>query len=148
MTNRNPIIIEEPFLQQEIILGMLIGVGMLLMVVSEVLGKLVVMVAVLSVTGIYITRLYKVLKEKGEAIHCCFACCNNGAMILAVAGILLLMLINTFQSQVFFSGLALLSVALLLNSIFLRYNIRGMTHITAQIRLLIAIVVMVVFFLL
>lgn len=148
MTNRNPIIIEEPFLQQEIILGMLIGVGMLLMVVSEELGKLVVMVAVLSVAGIYITRLYTGLNEKGKAIQCSFACCNNGAMILAVAGILLLMLMNTFQSQLFFIGLALLSVALLLNGIFLRYNIRGMTHIMAQIRLLIAIVVMVVFFLL
>ncbi len=148
MTNKQSYNLEEPFLQQEIFLGMVIGIGMLLMVVSETFGMLMVFLGIASVTGIYIWRIAKSIVRKGEAVKCCFYWINNGIMILAAAGILLLMLLNAFHRPVFYAVLALLSVGLLLNGIFLRYDIRGLAHITAQIRLVIALVLLVVFFLL
>jgi len=139
---------EEPFLQQEILLGVIIGVGMLLMVVSEIFGMLLVTVGVISVAGIYFWRIYTSIKDRGKPVPCCFTWFNNGAMILAVAGILILMLMNAYHQSVFYTVLAILCVGLLGNGILLRYNIRGMMHITAQLRLVIALVILLVFFLL
>lgn len=138
--------IEEPYLQQEIILGMAVGLGMLLMGISDVVGMLLVSLGVLSVAGIYFLRLFYSIKERGEAIQCWFSWLNNGALILAVAGILILMLMNAYHQPVFYTVLAILCVGLLANGILLRYNIRGMMHITAQLRLVIALVILMVFF--
>jgi len=140
--------IEEPYLQQEIILGMAVGLGMLLMGISDVVGILLVSLGVLSVAGIYFLRLLYSIKERREAIQCWFSWLNNGALILAVAGILILILMNDFHRPVFFTALALLGMLLLANGLFLRYKIMGVTHITAQLRLVIAMVLLVVFFLL
>lgn len=139
---------EESFLLQEIILGVTIAIGMILMVANEGLGLLLVMLAAVSLAAIYLIRLYYLKKQRREASLCYYAWFNNGAMILAVAGILMLILLNAFHRPVFYSGLAILLLAMIGNAIFLRYDFRGMTHITAQIRLLIAVVVMLVFFLL
>ncbi len=140
--------IEEPYLQQEIILGMAVGLGMLLMGISDVVGILLVSLGVLSVAGIYFLRLLYSIKERREAIQCWFSWLNNGALILAVAGILILILMNDFHRPVFFTALALLGMLLLANGLFLRYKIMGVTHITAQLRLVIALVILLVFFLL
>ena len=148
MKNESSFQFEEQFLLQELILGVATAIGMLLMVANELLGMLLVMLGALSVAGIYIIRIYQTMKERGEAVQCCFAWFNNGAMILAVAGILMLMLMNAFHRPVFYTGLGILCMALMLNGLLLRYNIRGMTHITAQLRLVIALVILIVFFLL
>lgn len=148
MDNKHAYILYESFLQEEIILGVAIGVSMLLMVVSEAFGLLMVMLGVIAVAGIYIWRIYSLIRKRGEAVQCCFEWFNNGTMILAVTGILLLMLLNAFRRPVFYSAMAIISIALLLNGLSLTYNIRGMAHITAQIRLVIAMVLLVVFFLL
>jgi len=140
--------IEEPYLQQEIILGMAVGLGMLLMGISDVVGILLVSLGVLSVAGIYFLRLLYSIKERREAIQCWCSWLNNGALILAVAGILILILMNDFHRPVFFTALALLGMLLLANGLFLRYKIMGVTHITAQLRLVIALVILLVFFLL
>ena len=121
---------------------------MLLMVVSETFGMLLVTVGVISVAGIYFWRIYTSIKDRGKSVPCCFTWFNNGAMILAVAGILILMLMNAYHQPVFYTVLAILCVGLLANGILLRYNIRGMMHITAQLRLVIALLLLVVFFLL
>jgi hypothetical protein len=139
---------EDSFLQQELILGVAAAIGMLLMVASEVLGMMLVMLALLSLAGIYMMRLYSIVKVRGGAVQSCFAWFNNGTMILAIAGILMLMLMNSFRSQVFYSGLALLVIAMIANAFFLKLNFRGVIHITAQLRLLIAMVILLVFFLL
>ena len=139
---------EEPFLHLEIILGMALAIGMLLIVVSEVFSMVMIGLAGISVAGIYLVRIYKMKRDRGEAIQCCFSWFNNGAMVLAVTGILMLMLMNTFHRPVFYTVLAIISIVMLLNGIFYSFNIRGMTHITAQIRLVIALVILLVFFLL
>ena len=140
--------IEEPYLQQEIILGMAVGLGMLLMGISDVVGILLVSLGVLSVAGIYFLRLFYSIKERREAIQCWFSWLNNGALILAVAGILMLMLMDAFHRPVFFTALALLGMVLLANGLFLRHKIKGVAHITAQLRLVIALVILLVSFLL
>ncbi|HSG67398.1 MAG TPA: hypothetical protein VK994_01730 [Bacteroidales bacterium] len=148
MPRKQLIIIEEPFLQQEIVLGMCIGIGILMLVVSETLGEIIVLVSLVTLFGIYVYRFIHALKEGEEGLVCCFSWTNNGAMLLAVAGILTLMLTNAFHRPVFYSSIGIVLVGLAANGIFLHYNFRGMTHITAQVRLIIAMVVMVVFFLL
>ena len=139
---------EDSFLQQELILGVAAAIGMLLMGASEVLGMMLVMLALISLAGIYMMRLYSISRIRGGAVQSYFACFNNGTMILAIAGILMLMLMNAFHSQVFYCGLAFLLVTMIGNAIFLRYDMRGMIHITAQLRLVIAMVILLVFYLL
>ena len=127
---------------------MCIGIGILMLVVSETLGMLIVLVSLLFMLGIYLYRIFVSLKEREEGLVCGFTWSNNGIMVLAVAGILVLMLTDAFHQPVLYADASLAFAGLLMNGVFLRYNIRGFAHITAQVRLLIALVVMVVFFLL
>ncbi len=138
---------EEPYLLHELILGVAVAIGMLLTGVSEVPGILLVLLSTLSLSWIYVYRIIKTIDKRSEVVFCSFTCLNNGAMILAVAGILTLMLMDAFHRQVFFTGLGILCLALLSNGLFLRYGLKGMTHITAQLRLVIAMVMLLVFFL-
>ena len=139
---------EEPFLLHELFLGMTVAIGMLLTIVVDVLGMTMVLLGVVAVAWIYAYRIINTYKERKEVVICCFSWLNNGAMILAAAGILMLMLMNAHQRPVFFTALGLLGAVLMANGIFLRYNIRGALHITAQLRLVIAMVILLVFFLL
>jgi len=148
MSKHQSIEIVEPLLQQEIILGMCIGVGILMLVVSETVGMIIVLVSLLAMLGIYLYRIVVSLKEREEGLVCGFTWFNNGIMVLAVAGILVLMLTDVYHKPVLYAAASVSFAGLLLNGVFLRYNIRGFAHISAQARLLIALVVMVVFFLL
>ncbi len=148
MPTKHTITIDEPFLQQEIILGMCVGVGILMLIVNEMLGSVIVGVSLLAMLGIYVYRIIISMKEGEEGLVCGFKWSNNGIMLLAVAGILVLMLMDAFHRPVFYATAAIAIAGLLANGVFLQYNIRGIAHITAQVRLIIALVVMVVFFLL
>ncbi|MCD4723572.1 MAG: hypothetical protein K8R63_01930 [Bacteroidales bacterium] len=148
MSTKQTYNLEEPFLQQEIILGMLVAIGMLLMVASEDVGMLMVSVGLVLLEIIFLYRIYKIIKGREEVVKHAFIWLNNLAMILAAAGILMLMLMDAFHRPVFFTGLGILVLVLLLNGFFLRYNMKGMTHITVQLRLVIALVILIVFFLL
>jgi len=138
---------EEAFLLQELIFGVAVSIGMLLLGVSELPGILLVLLATLSLAWIYVYRIIKTIDERKEVVFYCFSCLNNGVMILAVAGILMLMLTDAFRRPVFFTALGLLGTVMLLNGFFLRYDIKGMTHITAQLRLVIALVMLIAFYL-
>lgn len=131
-------------------LGVALAMGILMMVVDEGLGTLIVGVAGVSVAGIYLLRIIKSIKDRRETIYCCFSGINNVTMILSVAGMLMLMfmLMDAFHRPVFYFVITLLVIAMIANAVLLKYNIRGMMHITAQIRLMIALIVLVVFFLL
>jgi hypothetical protein len=139
---------EEPFLQQEIIMGFAIAVGILLMVVSQIIGILVVLLGVLSAAGIYGYRVYETLREKKEVVFCCYSWLNNASMILAVTGILMLMLMNAHHRLIFYIGLGILGATMLVNLLFRLYKLQGAMLLIAQIRLLIALVLLLVFFLL
>jgi hypothetical protein len=148
MLEKTPYQLEEPFLLHELFLGMAIAIGMLLTVIVDVLGMVTVLLGVVAVAWIYVYRIVNTYKERERIVICCFSWLNNGVMILAGAGILMLMLMNAFHRPVFYTSLGLLGAVLMANGIFLRYNIRGFMHITAQLRLLIALVILLVFFLL
>ena len=147
MTKKQTITVDEPLLQQEIILGMSIGVGILLLVTSEMLGMIVVLLSLLALSVVYLYRIVISFMRREEGIVCGFTWSNNGIMVLVVAGVLLLMLTDAFHRPVLYSASSLALAGLLTNAFFHR-NIRGLAHITAQVRLVIAIVVMVVFYLL
>jgi hypothetical protein len=127
---------------------MAIAIGMLLTVIVDVLGITMVLLGVVSVAWIYVYRIVNTYKDKEGVVVCCFSWLNNGAMLMAGAGILMLMLMNAFHRPVFYTTLGLLGAVLLANGIFLRYKIGGFMHITAQLRLVIALVILLVFFLL
>lgn len=143
-----PNIIEEDLLQQEMILGMLTGLGMLLMVVSEVLGMLIVILGVLAVSGIYAYRIYRTLKIKGEVVYCCFSWFNNVSMILAVAGILMLMLMNAHSRIIFIAAMGLMLLGLIVNIALRPDRVPASLKLLNAIRLLVGMVLLVVFYLL
>ena len=140
--------IEEPLMLQELILGLLAAVGILLMVVDEVIGMMLVILGILSVGGIYFYRFIKTFKNRGEVIYCCFSWLNNGTMILAVAGILMLMLMTAHHRLIFYLGLVILAATMLANFFLRMYKLRGIGLLTAQIRLVVALVLLLIFFLL
>jgi hypothetical protein len=69
-------------------------------------------------------------------------------MILAVVGILMLILMNMHHRLIFYIGLGILVVDFLVNMVFRKYEIQGSTQLNAQVRLAVAAVLLLVFFLL
>lgn len=148
MTKHPKIIIEEPFLTQEVILGICVAVGVLLMVVSEVIGLLAVLLASLGLAWIYVIRIVRNGHRGSNVAGCCFGWLNNAVMLIALAVILTLMLMDRNHLPVFIAGLAATFTGMAFNAIVLRHDPGGVLHLSMQLRLLIAMVVMVVFFLL
>jgi hypothetical protein len=140
--------IEEPFFQQEIIIGLMIAVGMFLIMVNEAVGLLVLIFGMVFAAAIYIARIIRNPGAGNGIIACVLGWLNNGALVLAAAGVIFLILMNTRRAPVFYAIAAVVALAFLFNAIAWRNNFGKMAHITFQLRLVIAMVVMVVFFLL
>lgn len=140
--------IEEPYLTHEVVLGICVAVGVLLTGVSEVIGMLAVLLASLGLGWVYLVRIVRIGLRGIRVAGCCFGWLNNGAMLMALAVILMLMLMDRNHLPVFIAGMAAACTAMLANAIVLRRDPGGMLHLSLQLRLLIALVVMVVFFLL
>jgi hypothetical protein len=140
--------IEEPFMVQEVGLGICVAVGVLLMGVSEVIGMLAVLLASSGLAWVYLVRIIRNGHRRRTVAGCYFGWLNNAVMLIALAGILMLMLMDRNHLPVFIAGMAAAFTGILTNAIVLRREPGGMLHLSLQLRLLIAMVVMVVFFLL
>lgn len=139
---------DEPFLQQEIILGLTIAIGMLMMIIDSRIGIMVVGIGSFVLTGIYVYRIYSAMCNREGKIRCGFEWVNNGALIFGIMGVMLMLLLTSIHRPVFYSSLGVVGTAMLMNGVFLRLKVRGLDHIIAQIRLMIVMVLLVVFYLL
>ncbi|MBU2649914.1 MAG: hypothetical protein KKA81_03180 [Bacteroidetes bacterium] len=147
MNRKKTILNDEPYLYQEIFLGMAIAVGMILMMVNSLAGKLVLIIGVAFISGIYISRILRVFQLRNNFHNRLLSSLNNLAMLIVSACTLMLLLMKSHHETVFYSGLGMIVLTCLLDFIFL-YNDKGINRFTLLLRLMIALIVLIVFFLL
>lgn len=140
--------LNELFINLEIITAMVLAVGMIFIIISELAGTIIIIFGIITLIFIYTVRLlFPSGLENSRKIRY-LRITNNIGCILALCGILV-MIIQIYPMQLFFIvSITILAALIIVNGLNVKTKKTGFNRLTFQIRLLVIGMLLVIFYLL